>query len=409
MAGKFLLLEEAALRLGISADEIHRLVEKKLLFPLRDGTTLKFKIDELDRLAAEGLNRDEPATDTLELDLDDVQSGPAEGSIAVANSVGLSDISLSGPIQQGESVIARDQAGQDDLAQTMLGTADAIGGLDALELDLDSIVGLSSPSVAAPAAAASSGQPAAPGEAGPEDSETLNIDLSGIDVGSQPSNAAGSNATGSLVLGSGTLGSGPLGSGPLGSGPLGSGVVGSGGVGSDVDAGLSGSLINAGAALSGALDSGLSLEDDDAAVSGIDLGPLDEGQVAEDGATALAGDAFDMGGLGGDDESASVVAVEPESGDSSFFATDGGESSDFTGDMPLGVGAATDMGDLTTAEVVPDTKFSVWQISGLVCCALLLLTGGFVMFDLMRTIGSPDDLSLSSPLLNPLASVFGWR
>ena len=405
MAGKFLLLEEAALRLGISADEIHRLVEKKLLFPLRDGTTLKFKIDELDRLAAEGLNRDEPATDTLELDLDDVQSGPAEGSIAVANSVGLSDVSLSGPMQQGESVIAKDQAGQDDLAQTMLGTADAIGGLDAMELDLDSIVGLSSPSVAAPAAAASSGQPAAPGEAGPEDSETLNIDLSGIDVGSQPSNAAGSNATGSLVLGSGTLGSGPLGSGPLGSGVVGSGVV-----GSDVDAGLSGSLINAGAALSGALDSGLSLEDDDAAVSGIDLGPLDEGQVAEDGATALAGDAFDMGGLGGDDESASVVAVEPESGDSSFFPTDeGGESSDFTGDIPLGAGGGTDLGDLTPAEVVPDTKFSVWQISGLVCCALLLLTGGFVMFDLMRTIGSPDDLSLSSPLLNPLASVFGWR
>ena len=179
--------------------------------------------------------------------------------------------------------------------------------------------------------------------------------------------------------------------------------------GSGVDAGLSGSLINAGAALSGALDSGLSLEDDDAAVSGIDLGPLDEGEVAEDGATALAGDEFELGGLGGDDDSASVVAVEPESGDSSFFAADGGESSDFTGDIPMGAGAATDMGDLTTAEVVPDTKFSVWQISGLVCCALLLLTGGFVMFDLMRTLGSPDDLSLSSPLLNPLASVFGWR
>ena len=67
------------------------------------------------------------------------------------------------------------------------------------------------------------------------------------------------------------------------------------------------------------------------------------------------------------------------------------------------------MGDLTHGEVVPDTKFSVWQICSLVCCALLLLTGGFVMFDLMRTIGSPDDLSLSSPLLNPLASAFGWR
>lgn len=418
MAGKFLLLEEAALHLGVSADEVHRLVEKKKLFPLRDGTTLKFKIDDLDRLAVEGV------TDTLELDLDDVQSGSGGGSIDLADSVALpasqaqpegsaqpdslilggsgslagdldENLGLGDAIGQGESIFANDQSGQDDLARTMLGTGEAVGGLDAMELDLDSIVGLSSPSVVAPSAAAKSGQPAASAESGPPGSGTFNIELSGIDIGSQPSNAAGSNATGSLVLGSGVLGSGALNSGALVSGVE--------------AAGISGSLINAGAALSGALDSGLSLEDDDAAVSGIDLGSLDESQMAEDGATALAGDEFELGGLTGDDESASVVAVEPESGDSSFFATTGEESSEFTGDIPLGVEAATDMGDLTHGEVVPDTKFSVWQICSLVCCALLLLTGGFVMFDLMRTIGSPDDLSLSSPLLNPLAAAFGWR
>ena len=419
MAGKFLLLDEAALHLGVSADEVHRLVEKKKLFPLRDGTTLKFKIDDLDRLAADGVDPDEPVTDTLELDLDDVKSGSGGVSIDVADSVALpasqaqpegsaqpdslilggsgslagdldGNLGLGDAIGQGESIFANDQSGQDDLARTMLGTGEALGGLDAMELDLDSIVGLSSPSLAAPSAAAKSGQPAASAESGPPDSGTFNVELSGVDIGSQPSNATGSNATGSLVLGSGVLGSGALDSGVEA-------------------AGISGSLINAGAALSGALDSGLSLEDDDAAVSGIDLGSLDESQMAEDGATALAGDEFELGGLTGDDESASVVAVEPESGDSSFFATAGGESSEFTGDIPLGAEAATDMGYLTPGEVVPDTKFSVWQICGLVCCALLLLTGGFVMFDLMRTIGSPDDLSLSSPLLNPLASVFGWR
>jgi excisionase family DNA binding protein len=418
MAGKFLLLEEAARHLGISADEVHRLVEKKKLYPLRDGTTLKFKIDELDRLAEEG------ATDTIELDLDDVKSGLGGVAIDLADSVAVpasqvqpgaaaqpdslilegsgslagdldGDLGLGDAISQGESIFANDPTGQDDLARTMLGTGAAVGGLDAMELDLDSIVGLSSPSVAAPSAAAKSGQPADSAIIGPSGSGTFNVELSGVDIGSQPSNAAGSNATGSLVLGSGALGSGALGSAAVGSG---------------VDlGGLSGSLINAGAALSGALDSGLSLEDDDAAVSGIDLGSLDESQVAEDGATALAGDEFELGGLTGDDDSASVVAVEPESGDSSFFATAGGDSSEFTGDIPLGADAAADMGDLTPGEVVPDTKFSVWQICGLVCCALLLLTGGFVMFDLMRTIGSPDDLSLSSPLLNPLASVFGWR
>jgi len=420
MAGKFLLIEEAAAHLGVTVDEVHRLVEKKKLFPVRDGATLKFKIDELDRLVADGELSDEPATDTLELDLDDVKSAPAGNSIEMADSVAVpasqapaeasagsdsliiggsgiggsgslagaldAESGLGNAIARGESIFANEQAGADDLAQTMLGTGEAVGGLNAMELDLDSIVGLSSPSIAAPQPPAESGQPAAPATSSPVGSGTLNIDLSGVDIGSQPSNAAGSNATGSLVLGSGALGSA-------------------------VDpAGSSGSLINAGAALSGALDSGLSLEDDDAAVSGIDLGSLDESQAAEDGATALAGDEFELGGLGTDDESASVVAVEPESGDSSFFATAGGESSEFTGDIPLGTEAAADMGDLMMAgEVVPDTRFSIWQICGLVCCALLLLTGGFVMFDLMRTIGSPDDLSLSSPLLNPLASVFGWR
>ena len=417
MAGKFLLIEEAAHHLGVSADEIHRLVEKKKLFPLRDGTTLKFKIEELDRLAAEGPDQDEPATATLELDLDEVQSGSKAkpDSLVLGGSGSLEgdldgNVGLGEAIAAGESIFANDQAGQDDLAQTMLGSAGAIGGLDAMELDLDSIVGLSSPSVAAATGKGTPAQSAVSGKAGPADSGTLDIDLSSIGIGSQPSkgtgsNATGSNATGSLVLGSGPLGSGVLGSGVLGSGPLGSDVL---GLGSD-PAGISGSLTNAGAALSGALDSGLSLEDGDAAVSGIDLGPLDEGQLLEDGATGLAGDEFDLGELGEDDESASVVAVEPASGDSSFFATDGGESSDFTGDLPMSAEAGTDLGDLTTAEVVADTKFSAWQISGLVCCGLLLLTGGFVMFDLMRTIGSPDDLTLSSPLLNPLSSVFGWR
>jgi hypothetical protein len=137
---------------------------------------------------------------------------------------------------------------------------------------------------------------------------------------------------------------------------------------------------------------------------------MDGGELDEDGATALAGDEFDLGGLDVDDDSASVVAVEPESGDSSFFPVGAGESSDFTGDIPAdAVAAVTDLGEMDAADVVRDTRFSVWQICGLVCCALLLLTGGFVMFDLMRTIGSPGDLSLSSPLLNPLSSVFGWR
>jgi excisionase family DNA binding protein len=409
MAGKFLLIEEAARQLGVSVDEVHRLVERKKLYPLRDGTALKFKIEEIERLSAEGADASEPSGLGLELDLDELATEPEHESIAAAtppsapaagpgqtvdldlSGIGLADDSPTGGggsavAPAGESIFGGGAAAQDDLAQTMLGTGEAIG-LDAMDLDLDSIVGLSSPSLAASASVPPvsldkpAGKPVAGKPAAPADSGTLAIDLSGIGIGSQPSNAAGSHATGSLVLGS------------------------------DVDpAVLSGPLTNAGAALSGALDSGLSLEDGDAAVSGIDLGVLDGGELDEDGATALAGDEFDLGGLDVDDDSASVVAVEPESGDSSFFPVGAGESSDFTGDIPAdAVAAVTDLGEMDAADVVRDTRFSVWQICGLVCCALLLLTGGFVMFDLMRTIGSPGDLSLSSPLLNPLSSVFGWR
>lgn len=429
MAGKFLLLEEAAKRLGISVDEIHRLVEKKKLFPLRDGTTLKFKIDEIERLAAEGdarnVHQPAPGTDTFELDLDTFQPGsdvsgnaPADSLVVAGGSSQAESLvlggsgSLAGELESesglGEATgdkqpgPARSSANDDDLAQTMLGTG-AIEALDGLELDLDSAIGLSSPSVVAAAADAEpSPSPSAAGDSG-----TLNVDLSEVAIGSQPGNTAGSNATDSLVLGSGSLASGPSGSGP--SGGFGSDPLGLGPGGSDPAApALSGSLTNAGAALSGALDSGLSLEDDDAAVSGIDLGPLDAGQLAEDDATALAGDEFDLGTADADDDSASVVAVETGSGDSSFFSTAGGESSEFTGDIPMTSAIAGDLSEIA-GDVVRDTTFSVWQIGGLVCCTLLLLAGGFVMFDLMRTIGSPDDLTLSSPLLNPLSTVFGWR
>jgi len=51
MAGKFLSLEEAARLLGVSTDEVNRLVDRKKLFPMRDGATVKFKSDDVERLA----------------------------------------------------------------------------------------------------------------------------------------------------------------------------------------------------------------------------------------------------------------------------------------------------------------------------------------------------------------------
>ncbi len=422
MAGKFLLIEEAARQLGVTADEIHRFVERKKLFPLRDGATLKFKADEIERLMAESAEQSGTSGLELELDLDDepktvpdgipqgktvdlelvdsvvVTGSPLPGtsgepdSLVIGGSGPLAgssagDVSLGAAIGGAESIFSVDSGSQKDVARATLGSSNVIGGLESMDLDIDSIAGLSSPALAA------SASPAEGSAAGPADSGTLDIDLSGIGGGSQPSNASGLNASGSLVFGS------------------------------DVNtAGGSGPPTNAGSALSGALDSGLSLEDDDAAVEGIDLGPLDAGLAG--GSLAAGNSATDLGGVEFDlphidesvddnDDSASVVAFDTGSGETgagdSFFGDAVGESSGYSGDMPLSADIMPNLDGGIAVDMVRDTRFSTWQICGLVCCSLLLLTGGFVMFDLMRTIGSPNDLVLSGPLLNPLSSVFGWR
>jgi hypothetical protein len=40
---------------------------------------------------------------------------------------------------------------------------------------------------------------------------------------------------------------------------------------------------------------------------------------------------------------------------------------------------------------------------------MLMLVGGFMAFDLIRTIGSTQGPSFSNPLLNAMAETFGWR
>jgi len=425
MAGKFLLIEEAARQLGVTADEIHRYVERKKLFPLRDGATLKFKADEIERLMAESAEQSGTSGLELELDLDDepktVPDGIPQGqtidlelvdsvvfpgspltgtsgepdSLVIGGSGPLAgssagDVSMGAAIGGVESIFSVDSGSQKDVARAASGSSNVIGGLESLDLDIDSIAGFSSPALAA------STSPAEGSAAGPADSGTLDIDLSGIGGGSQPSNASGLNASGSLVFGS------------------------------DLNpAGGSGPPTNAGSALSGALDSGLSLEDDDAAVEGIDLGPLDAGLAggslaAGNSATDLVEELFELGEVEDEGESASVIAVEDRSAETgagesnSFDFNTSSEISDLSGDLSIstdispGIGIPN-IGDGVAEDMVRDTRFSTWQICGLVCCSLLLLTGGFVMFDLMRTIGSPNDLVLSGPLLNPLSSVFGWR
>ena len=84
MAGKFMSPEEAARLLGISIDEVNRLVDRKKLFPMRDGATIKFKTDDVERLVRTLGEEASSAADELDLDIPglviDDDRGPAKQS-----------------------------------------------------------------------------------------------------------------------------------------------------------------------------------------------------------------------------------------------------------------------------------------------------------------------------------------
>jgi len=356
MAGKFLSLEEAARRLGVSVDEVNRLVDRKELFPMRDGATIKFKVDDIERVAAE-LGAGGDGDDDLSLDLE-LSAPDLGGSVVSPGSDGTGDeLSLGEPGDE-ESIFGGDDAGAGAAgSQTVVrGGAPVLGSgtFDVDDLAIESIVSASSPSLGG-------------GSLPPAESGTLSIDLS---------NAGGGSLAGGSLPGI-------------------SGVSGAGG------------------SLAAAIDSGLSLEGGALDISGIDLdadgpGGAAPGSAVESLGGSLAGDAFDLGADVADEESASVVIPTEESGDSSFFTAAAEDSASVSfGDASESVAMPTGMGgDFEMPSAAP--PFSIWQVVGLVCCTLLLFVSGLVVFDVLATMRAPQGTPVSSPLLSALADTFGW-
>jgi len=366
MAGKLLTLEEAARRLGISVDEVNRLVDRKALFPMRAGAAIKFKLEDVERVAAEQGSAAAPSGGDGDLDLGlelelsapmlDVSVGSARDELALASDTSDDESIFSdgggAPAASASNTVVR--GGGEPVAS-------AAGAFDVDDLALESVIGASSPSLG--------GGPATPDGAGGGESGTLQIDLT---------DGAGSLAAGSLP-------------------------------------GVSG-LSAAGVAASGGFDSGLSLEGPEAAVSGIDLDTslAAEGSLAVSGGSlggGLPGEAFELGADTDDDESASVVIATEETGDSSFFeaAAEDSASISFDGSsasLDLSGGSLVAQDDLR----LPPTAapLSVWQVVGLVCCTLLMSVVVLVVFDVLQTVRAPQGSPVSGPVLNALAKTFGW-
>jgi len=383
VAGRFLTVDEAAMQLGVEPDEINRLVDRKKLFPMRDGGTMKFRYDDVVRYS-KSREESSDATSGLSLDLDMKSSVSKPDARVDSGEIDLGGLDL------GDGASIFDDPGptvSKIVSETVLrgGTIDASNA----SISSPSLPGISSVSGIA-----------------------MSDDILGdsLALGSAAGTGSGANRDATASLSG--LGSAGVGSGNLGSGL---GVSGIAGVGD-------------GTGLSVAGEHGLSLEDDDVQLSGIqlsgvnlsnaasagddgsgiDLGAIDDQSGDAEGGTMLAGDAFELGAVVGEDESASVViATDSESGDSSFFgaALAGGDSSS-SDDSSMQVATS---GIQFSAEPFVGTSFSGLQICGLVSCALLLLVGGFICFDLVRSIGSVRGAAFSTPILDSLTTTFGLK
>lgn len=473
MAGGYLNIAEAAAHLNISEDAVKQLVDQRNLFPLRDTSGLKFKHEELDRYLEDqtdigATDATAPATPEsdislsgLELDLSDAETPPQDEDVQQTDAdappnvleekpgseIGIGDLELDSGLSLADSQSIDDGAIE---ATGILPTQEAeasllIGGdLDGADVDVPAtLLGTNEEILQAQAGNAS------PQDQDIEKSENVVIDeeieVSGIDVDLSDVGLADSVGTEepaqSLVLGDSLAGdiesivasdifvdeglasavfetdeSGSLvsqGSGSILAGDA-SGIIedGSGIIDSD-------SLIddsNVGSAISDVkMEGGLSLEDGKIQAWDVDLGEFLEGVEDDpDAATMLGTTDFDLDAESSStDDSQSADLASSQAGDSMFDKSAGpGDSSFFgeeVGQDANSLTAGSDMLSSSYGIIHDDAKFNGWQVTGLICCAMLLLLGGLLTFDLVRTIGSSADTSLSNPLVGSLSQLFGWQ
>ncbi len=425
MAMKFLTLEEAAQKLGISEDALNQLRERHEAHGYRDGSSWKFKVEEIERLASEGLPEMTDSSDSGELMDFDMDEDDGDDMVLLSEAeLGESDPSTSstiigkpGSVQDpGESdvrVLAGEESGSDvklvpdaDASASDSGVklAPAVpetppetpkepdvgeSGLslddDSLELDLDFGSGVPLVSEDSPTDqvddvnleveddAVSLSDEYGISEDSDEDDSGGDINLGGESDDDFVLRGGGSDIT----MGAGDSGislADPADSGLSLADPL------------DLGSSSGGEMLDLGED-DGSSDFELSSDSDSEAISEVGsdddflLTPMDEAGDAdseESGSQVIALDESD-------DFGASAAAMLDEAGgDMVSMVEDGEESVDFS----ESTSTSSYAGAAAMQPRGPEARFSTWDVVGLGACSILLVMCGMVMFDLMRNMWS---------------------
>ncbi|MBX7165566.1 MAG: helix-turn-helix domain-containing protein [Pirellulales bacterium] len=441
MAPKLLTLEEAALRLNISPADLNSLRERHKLYAYRDGASWKFKEDEIERYLRDQEDEAPASADSGDLlDLPLELDAPS-GEIAVTSMDEGEDLVLASELELGESdpntsstIIGRAGAQQrPEESDIRISVAEELGSDVKLVPDVDD-AGNSGVRVV----------PAAGNKAGRSDSKLQLGEESGLSLPAAPTaktkppkankpTAKDEEADVSYAL-------------------LDDKKSAAGRGGSDVrladssaDHVLQGpdsdvtkvSVADSGISLADPADSGLSLEESlDLGGGGpeLELGGdndsdfelLHDSSSETDAVKSLQSDdeflLTPMGDLGSDDSEGSgsqVIALDS--------AEDFGDSAAMLGESPAGVVAAVDDVDLSSdfssstmgmtpggaAVVMPMrvgdvVNFSLLNVITLGFCALFVLLGGMMAFDLMRNMwGWNQAYSVNSGLMDFICGLVG--
>lgn len=387
MAQKYYNSKETATALGISVEDVKKMLDARELHGYRDGADWKFKVEDIDQLVKNRGSQTPAATteeeggDVLlsEVALGQAELGASGTVIGMEGGAGAadSDIHLVGSDIKPETTKKKPAASKKDDVDSK------VARFEELDLTLDEDITLDESSVALGSGKGGSA-----------------VDLSGKELEDDDLVLGGSGKGSDVTIGSD------------------SGI-------SLVDPADSGLSLEQPLNLAGAGEESLELGEDDMLASGGSsptqlkgdddflLTPMEEESDKEESASGSQVIALDTEG----DESATMVGASSAVGTMAAMLDEdlsAQPAMDLGGPMMGGGLLSGQSGGLTDgvplmqpSMSLPETPYTGLQIAGLAVCSVLLMVCGMMMYDLLRNMWSWDGAySINSSLMDSILGMF---